>query len=1019
MRFLRRFVLVSSFLLALFGCADDSSGPAPGAGAGGSDAGAAGTSGSGGARGGSAGAGSGTAGSGAVSGGDAGGSDAGGSDAGGSDAGGSDAGGSDAGGSDAGGSDAGGSDAGGSSGSGGDGAGSGGRLASGGTANGGASGDSNPGGGGNGGVDNPGGAGESGDGGTVQGGTSQGGVGGSSLATNGWVWAAQSDDRLDSNVLVTAVSTQPSGAATFVAGSLRGTPTFGAMMFESAGEGDVFLAKYNVDGSVAWAVRAGGEADDEATSVSALADGGAYVTGRFRGSASFGTTTLTVPWMTGVFLAKYDANGAVVWAIRVGDNDYEYGNPVVSALADGGVYLSEVFGSQGPFGSIPLVNAGAYDTLVAKYTATGSLAWAVGMGGGGDDIPVAIATLADGSAFVTGTFTGSAVFGSTTLTSLGSSDVFLTKLAANGAPVWATSFGTVDPEEPTSVAAAPDGSVYVASKSTYNLSAPGQLSRFSANGAPSFTAQVGIAPSVAAAADGSALVTGWFSGMLTLGSTTLTSLSADVVTAKFSSNGTVVWVKQIEKAWTYPPPFISASSAGTTYVSHYFSGVAHLGSTTLTAEGPFDALLVKYESNGALAWAKQGEHVMGTGVEVKSVSTLADGTSYVAGTFTVRAKFGSTVLTSAGGSDAFIAKYWPNGSLAWAQRAGGIADDSANGVATLPDGSLYVTGSVQETASFGDLSVNALSVPRAFLAKYDTSGAALWVTLGGDYDTFGDSVSVLPNGSAYVAGHYYYTTQFGNFHLTNSNATFGAFLAKFNADGSVAWLTGPRSNRSGLGVYARSVSALPDGTAYVTGGFVGDTVFGTTTLSGLANANVFLAKYGPSGTLLWAKDAGYTNGQHEGTSVAALPDGTALVAGIFDVEVIFEGATTNLNDFIYVLANGLSDVFVAKFAVDGPAVWAHNVGSSSRYPYASLTALADGSSYLTGTEEAALLKQNADGSLAWTVPPTGTKTFGRAVAADGDGAALLTGALAGRAVFGQASLSSAPTNEAFLARYVR
>ena len=54
------------------------------------------------------------------------------------------------------------------------------------------------------------------------------------------------------------------------------------------------------------------------------------------------------------------------------------------------------------------------------------------------------------------------------------------------------------------------------------------------------------------------------------------------------------------------------------------------------------------------------------------VSALPDGSSIVTGSFEGEATFGSTTLTSAGGSDdVFVAKVDPSGAWVWATRAGG------------------------------------------------------------------------------------------------------------------------------------------------------------------------------------------------------------------------------------------------------------------------------------------------------------------------------------------------------------
>ena len=78
----------------------------------------------------------------------------------------------------------------------------------------------------------------------------------------------------------------------------------------------------------------------------------------------------------------------------------------------------------------------------------------------------------------------------------------------------------------------------------------------------------------------------------------------------------------------------------------------------------------------------------------------------VTGYFYGSATFGpsepnQTVLTSAGGEDIFIARYNPDGTLAWAKRSGGVSSDYGWGITTLSDNSTVVTGVFYDSATFG------------------------------------------------------------------------------------------------------------------------------------------------------------------------------------------------------------------------------------------------------------------------------------------------------------------------------
>jgi len=148
------------------------------------------------------------------------------------------------------------------------------------------------------------------------------------------------------------------------------------------------------------------------------------------GTVDFGGGPLSTPTTASdMFVAKYSASGAPVWAKRLGGTNSEGGTAVaVDSLGD----IAVTGGFQGTvdFGGGALTSAGSNDIVVGKYTGGGSYLWAKRFGGTGDDSSLAVAVDDfDGSVVVTGYFPGTVDFGSGPLTSAGSNDIFLLKLA--------------------------------------------------------------------------------------------------------------------------------------------------------------------------------------------------------------------------------------------------------------------------------------------------------------------------------------------------------------------------------------------------------------------------------------------------------------------------------------------------------------------------------------------------------------------------------------------------------------
>jgi len=199
--------------------------------------------------------------------------------------------------------------------------------------------------------------------------------------------------------------------------------------------GDIFLAKYDDNGNVIWAKSASGNFDDIVYSVATDISGNIYITGNFRSpTLAFGTTTLTHTGESDVFLAKYDTNGNVLWAKSAVGIDNDLGTSVATD-AYGNAYITGYFYSPTiTFETTTLTNAGSADIYLVKYDINGNLQWAKRVGGTGNDGAVSVAMDTFDNAYITGWFRDVCSFGSTTLTndggSFNGSDVFIAKLSS-------------------------------------------------------------------------------------------------------------------------------------------------------------------------------------------------------------------------------------------------------------------------------------------------------------------------------------------------------------------------------------------------------------------------------------------------------------------------------------------------------------------------------------------------------------------------------------------------------------
>jgi hypothetical protein len=233
----------------------------------------------------------------------------------------------------------------------------------------------------------------------------------------------------------TGVSADLNGNAIITGYFQGGSIGFGSNSITNAGSSDIFIAKYNDTGINFWARSAGGAGQDQASAICTDANGNAYITGSFySASAAFGINTITNTNVLtdDIFVAKYDNQGYISWAVGQGGNGND-GGKSISCDASDHVYVAGYFSAFVLFGSTTLVSNGAEDIFITRYSGAGIAGYSKGAGGTGNDAAMGINIDPVNNAYLVGGFLSSTFpLGSTTLINadLGDSvsDMFITKL---------------------------------------------------------------------------------------------------------------------------------------------------------------------------------------------------------------------------------------------------------------------------------------------------------------------------------------------------------------------------------------------------------------------------------------------------------------------------------------------------------------------------------------------------------------------------------------------------------------
>ncbi|MBL7965248.1 MAG: T9SS type A sorting domain-containing protein [Flavobacteriales bacterium] len=360
------------------------------------------------------------------------------------------------------------------------------------------------------------------------------------------VWARRAGGSGDQGGHV--VATDASGNA-IVAGEFEGSMDFSTGMLTASGDRNLYLAKYSDAGLVLWTVQGITSGASQCNSVATDAASNIYVAGRFEGSLQFGATTVTSVGMQDVFVMKLNSAGAVQWLVRAGGADDDDAKGLAMG-PDGSVFIAGSFNTIAQFGAITLTAPGASRQLfAAKLSNAGAFQWAKSAGGPGIDQAYEMAADNQGNSYITGFYSGTATFGTFTLTSAGAEDAFVAKLSGTGNFIWVTSVGGMDEDRGYAIEVSPWGNVYV---------------------------------------------TGSYVGTSTFGSNTFTSAGdKDIFTVALNASGAVAWANTSGGPGFDRGYGITTDGVGGVWVAGMFTGTSNWGPIGHTSAGMADGFVAR------------------------------------------------------------------------------------------------------------------------------------------------------------------------------------------------------------------------------------------------------------------------------------------------------------------------------------------------------------------------------------------------------------------------------------------
>ena len=415
-------------------------------------------------------------------------------------------------------------------------------------------------------------------------------------------------------------------------------------------------------------------------------------------------------------------------------------------------------------GSFELSHVGGDDIFVAKYDPNGAFLWAVGIGSTGRDYGHGVSIDENDNVVVTGNFSGTVDFdpgaGTSNLTAVGSEDIFVLKLDPNGNFIWVFNIGSSGTDGAHDISTGPGGFVYITGAftetadfdpgpGTFNLTSNGQLDFYLGKYDPdgnfmwAFSNQTGEANQrgwgINVDGYGNSYISGWFKNNPDVDpSSDVFELpnngKSDAWVAKYDTDGNLLWAFSMG-ADSRDHAFKNAvDTEGNVYIAGNFRNTVDFdpgpGEHLLTTLAPQEAYYAKYDADGNLLWAHNAEHATSSG-ESQNLAVAVDGagngifTGLYDGTIDLDPGPGVRELTGEG-NEAYAVSYSPTGELNWAISFDGDGNEVGRNIAADPNNNVYVTGEFRDIVDMGvddgpSEILTSVGLADVYVAKYSTS----------------------------------------------------------------------------------------------------------------------------------------------------------------------------------------------------------------------------------------------------------------------------------------------------------
>lgn len=351
------------------------------------------------------------------------------------------------------------------------------------------------------------------------------------------------------------------------------------------------------------------------------------------------------------------------------------------------------------------------DIYIAKYNPNGNLVWMKQFGGNFMDRAYDLAIGPDQNVVVTGIFSGSVSFGTTTLQSTqDSKDIFLLKLDQNGGVVWARKEGgsmsenaygvTVDNQNNVILTGQFEGTTSIANQSFTSIIDPFTnlpsfdlfISKYNSAGSPLWV-KAGLAEkedrglAVAVDAQDNIFLSGQYSDTLQFAGTTINNSGLNVgFVTKLSPSGQVLFFNNLRAGSCVPYDIEVNNNNQVVVIGDFLGNMNYYNNTVVTPitnNYSKRIFVLQIQNNGQFQWS----YTLGSDSELSARALAIDSYNdvYVVGYFkcalTQLHEPQTALWNAVGFRDNYLFKVNNAGVFKYAKQLGGHFNDNAHGIA--------------------------------------------------------------------------------------------------------------------------------------------------------------------------------------------------------------------------------------------------------------------------------------------------------------------------------------------------